>query len=49
MKRKGKAMILEIEKEALDRPLRRTCLGEVNGFVVKHYEMNKQIKKPVQT
>jgi hypothetical protein len=40
-------MILEIEKEALDRPLRRTRFGKVNGFVVRHYEMIKQMEKPV--
>ena len=41
-------MILEIEKEVLDRRLRRTRFGKVNGLVVRHYEMNKQMEKPVQ-
>jgi len=35
-------VILVIEKEALDRPLRRTRFGKVNGFVVRHYEMNNK-------
>jgi len=37
-----------MKEETLDRPVRRTGFGEVNGFVVRHCEMNKQMETPVQ-